>query len=55
MTAFGPSPLPREFTEQMFPELMQLVWNIHDIDVHQSAQECLKKLISKDCERLLQW
>ncbi|KAG1180299.1 hypothetical protein G6F70_000463 [Rhizopus microsporus] len=55
MTTFGPSPLPREFTEQMFPELMQLVWNVHDIDVHQSAQECLKKLISKDCERLLQW
>ncbi|KAG1592125.1 hypothetical protein G6F48_002850 [Rhizopus delemar] len=55
MTSFGPSPLPNEFTEQMFPELMQLVWNTHDMDLLQSTQECLKTLISKDCDHLMQW
>lgn len=55
MVSFGPSPLPNEFTEQMFPELMQLVWNTHDMDLLQSGQECLKTLISKDCDHLMQW
>ncbi|KAI8975506.1 armadillo-type protein [Mycotypha africana] len=52
---YGPSPLPNDFTEQMFPSLMQLVWTNPDIDVLQSAQECLKKFISKDIEHIMRW
>ncbi|KAI9258508.1 armadillo-type protein [Sporodiniella umbellata] len=55
MASFGPNPLPNEFTEQMFPELMQLVWNTHDMDLLQSGQECLKTLIGKDCDHLMRW
>ena len=55
MISYGPSPLPNEFTEQMFPSVMQLAWNIHDIDVLQSAQECIKTFIIKDYEHIMRW
>ncbi|KAI8338795.1 armadillo-type protein [Choanephora cucurbitarum] len=55
MATYGPSPLPNEFTEQMFPSLMQLAWSVHDIDLLQSAQECLKTFISKDAEHIMRW
>ncbi|KAI7903140.1 armadillo-type protein [Cokeromyces recurvatus] len=55
MISFGPSPLPNEFTEQMFPGLMQLAWNVPDIDLLQSTQECLKTFINKDADHIMRW
>ncbi|KAI7871897.1 armadillo-type protein [Spinellus fusiger] len=55
MITFGPSPLPNEFTEQMFPCLMQLAWGVPDNDLLQSIQECLKRFVTKDCEHIIQW
>lgn len=55
MILYGPSPLPNEFTEQMFPGLMQLAWNVPDIDLLQSAQECIKQFIVKDCDHVMRW
>ncbi|KAI8640342.1 armadillo-type protein [Parasitella parasitica] len=55
MISFSPSPLPDEFTEQMFPSLMQLAWNVPVIDLLQSAQECLKQFISKDVDHIMRW
>lgn len=55
MTSYSPSPLPDQFTEQMFPGLMQLAWNVPDIDLLQSAQECIKTFIVKDCEHVMRW
>ncbi|KAI8992357.1 armadillo-type protein, partial [Pilobolus umbonatus] len=53
--AYGPSPLPQGFADQMFPGLMQLAWSIQDMDVLQSAQECLKKFIVKDGDMIFKW
>lgn len=55
MILYGPSPLANEFTEQMFPALMQLAWNVPDIDLLQSTQECLKTFINKDAEHIMRW
>lgn len=55
MILYGPSPLPNEFTEQMFPGLMQLAWSVPDIDLLQSAQECIKQFIVKDCDHIMRW
>jgi hypothetical protein len=55
MISYGPSPLPNEFTEQMFPGLMQLAWSVPDIDLLQSAQECLKTFIVKDIDHIMRW
>ncbi|KAI9023057.1 armadillo-type protein [Phycomyces nitens] len=55
MITYGPSPLPNEFSEQMFPCLMQLAWNVPDNDLLQSAQECLRRFMIKDCEHIIQW
>ncbi|CAO3648112.1 unnamed protein product [Mucor hiemalis] len=55
MVSYGPSPLPNEFTEKMFPGLMQLAWNVPDIDLLQSAQECIKQFIIKDCDHIMRW
>ncbi|GAA5804125.1 hypothetical protein HPULCUR_009611 [Helicostylum pulchrum] len=55
MILFGPSPLPNEFTDQMFPGLMQLAWNVPDLDLLQSAQECIKQFIVKDCDHIMRW
>ncbi|GAN01450.1 importin-9 [Mucor ambiguus] len=55
MISYGPSPLPDEFTEQMFPSLMQLAWSVPDIDILQSAQECLKTFINKDVDHIMRW
>ncbi|KAI7889931.1 armadillo-type protein [Mucor mucedo] len=55
MILYGPSPLPNEFTDQMFPGLMQLAWSVPDIDLLQSAQECIKQFIVKDCEHVMRW
>ncbi|ORZ19612.1 armadillo-type protein [Absidia repens] len=52
---FGPSPLPNEFTEQMYPALMQLAWNIPDDEVLQSTQECLKQFLIKDSDHIVRW
>ncbi|CEP15960.1 hypothetical protein [Parasitella parasitica] len=55
MISYSPSPLPNQFTEQMFPSLMQLVWHVPVIDLLQSAQECLKQFISKDVDHIMRW
>ncbi|KAI8368240.1 armadillo-type protein [Radiomyces spectabilis] len=55
MMGYGPSPLPNQFTEQMFPCVMQCVWNATDSDLLQSTQECLKQFVIKDCEHIVQW
>ncbi|KAG0175607.1 Importin 9 [Apophysomyces sp. BC1015] len=55
MIRFGPSPLPNEFTEQMFPVVMQLAWSVPDNDLLQSAQDCLKQFVIKDCDHIVQW
>ncbi|KAI8076801.1 armadillo-type protein [Halteromyces radiatus] len=52
---FGPSPLPNEFTEQMYPALMQLAWQIPDNEVLQSTQECLKQFLIKDSDHIIRW
>ncbi|KAI9307964.1 armadillo-type protein [Cunninghamella echinulata] len=55
MIHYGPTPLANEFTEQMYPLLMQVAWNVHDNDVLQSAQECLKHFIMKDSDHIVNW
>lgn len=55
MIRYAKSPLPNEFTEQMFPIVMELGWNSTDEDILQSVQECLKQYIAKDCDHIIQW
>ncbi|KAI9315923.1 armadillo-type protein [Dichotomocladium elegans] len=55
MIRYAQSPLPNEFTERMFPTVMQLGWNSTDEDVLQSVQECLKHYIIKDSNHIIQW
>ncbi|KAI7859526.1 armadillo-type protein [Circinella umbellata] len=55
LVRYGPSPLPNEFTDQMFPIVMQLGWSSEDEDVLQSVQECLKQYIIKDTDHIIQW
>ncbi|ORX54369.1 ARM repeat-containing protein [Hesseltinella vesiculosa] len=55
MIAFGPSPLPDQFTEQMYPVLMQLAWQTPDSEILQSTQECLKQFVVHDTEHLVRW
>lgn len=55
MIRYGPSPLPKEFTDQEFGVLMQVAWNSTDDEVLQSAQECVKNYVTKDCDHLIEW
>ncbi|KAI8066912.1 armadillo-type protein [Gongronella butleri] len=52
---FGPSPLPVELSQQMYPALMDLVWRNPDPEILQSSQECIKQFLAKDTDHIVQW
>ncbi|CAG8433682.1 10406_t:CDS:10 [Diversispora eburnea] len=55
VTAGGPSPLPKEYVEHVFPSLMHLMLTTEDREILQNGDICLKYFVQKDCERIAQW
>ncbi|RUS18224.1 hypothetical protein BC937DRAFT_89014 [Endogone sp. FLAS-F59071] len=51
----GPSPLPLEYSQQIFLPLMHLLWTTEDKEVLQSGEDCVKFLIQKDSMNIIQW
>ncbi|CAG8541978.1 14752_t:CDS:10 [Acaulospora morrowiae] len=51
----GPSPLPSQYVEHVFPSLMHLMLTTEDREILQNGEICLKFLVQKDCDRIAQW
>ncbi|RHZ45257.1 hypothetical protein Glove_682g48 [Diversispora epigaea] len=51
----GPSPLPKEYVEHVFPSLMHLMLTTEDREILQNGDICLKYFVQKDCERIARW
>ncbi|CAG8583002.1 8092_t:CDS:10, partial [Paraglomus brasilianum] len=51
----GPSPLPNEYVQYVFPPLIRLLLSTEDREILQNGQSCLKYFVQKDCLALAQW